>query len=87
MVKQVVIDKNNIILGYSIGGYVDGGINIDEDIPDDFIPEKYRLDDGKIVENPDFVPSIPSEEMPTTGERLDALEAAFMEFVEVMCDG
>ena len=48
MVKQIKIDENNVVLCCSIGGFIEGGIDV-EDIPDEvmacpsrglFIPEE-----------------------------------------------
>ena len=52
MVKQIKIDENNIVLCCSIGGLIEGGINV-EDIPDEvmacpsrwlFIPDGVESD-------------------------------------------
>ena len=56
MVKQITLDENNVVQMCSIGGLIEGGINVD-DIPDDVMncPSKWKYVDGEFVENPDYV--------------------------------
>lgn len=55
MVKQIIIDENNIVTCCSIGGYIEGGIDV-EDIPDEVMacPSKWCYIDEKYTENPDY---------------------------------
>ena len=59
MVYQIVIDENNIITGWSIGGYIPDGINVSE-IPDYIQNSKelnkwcYSQDKG-FYENPNYI--------------------------------
>lgn len=70
MIKQIMIDDNNIVIGYSTGnGKVAGGIEID-DIPSDFVPYKYKYIDGEYELNPDYVEPEPTDE-PSADELLD----------------
>lgn len=56
MVRQITIDENNIVTCCSIGGYIEGGIDV-EDIPDEVMdcPSKWVYKNGEFVENPDYV--------------------------------
>lgn len=55
MVKQIAIDENNVVQCCSIGGYIEGGIDV-EDIPDEVMacPAKWCYIDRKYAENPDY---------------------------------
>ena len=50
MVKQIKIDENNVVLGCSIGGLIEGGIDV-EDIPDDILKKKYGGDEQKYIDD------------------------------------
>ena len=56
MVKQIAIDENNVVQCCSLGGYIEGGIDVDE-IPDEVMscPSKWCYFEGKFTENPDYV--------------------------------
>ena len=55
MIKQIVIDENNVVMCCSLGGIIEGGINVD-DIPDEVMacPSKWKYEGGRFVENPDY---------------------------------
>ena len=55
MVKQITVDENNVVQCCSIGGYIEGGIDV-EDIPDEVMacPLKWCYFEGKYTENPDY---------------------------------
>ncbi len=55
MVKQITIDENNIVTCCSIGGYIEGGIDV-EDIPDEVMacPSKWCYVNREFVENPNY---------------------------------
>lgn len=61
MIKQITVDEKGIVTGTSVGGYICGGINVEE-IPQEVIdcPGKWTYKDGKFEPNPDYVP--PEEE-------------------------
>lgn len=61
MIKQITIDENNVVTGASIGGFIPGGIDVEE-IPEEVMscPGKWTYKDGVFAENPDYV--TPEEE-------------------------
>ena len=61
MVKQITVDENGVVVCASIGGYIPGGIDVEE-IPQEVMrcPGKWTYKDGEFSENPDYVP--PEEE-------------------------
>ena len=61
MVKQIKIDENNVVICCSVGGFIEGGFDVEE-IPDEVMacPSKWCYVDGEFVENPDYIePVIP----------------------------
>ena len=69
MVKQITIDENNVVTGASIGGFIPGGIDVEE-IPQDVMscPSKWLYKDGNFEENPDYIQ--PEEKVVPTIEEL-----------------
>ena len=61
MVKQITVDEKGVVVCASIGGYIPGGIDVEE-IPAEVMscPGKWTYKDGEFSENPDYVP--PKEE-------------------------
>lgn len=64
--RQIIVDDNNVIVGYCEGdGFVEGGTDV-EYYPDGFIeefaPEKWLYIDGEYMLNPDYVE--PTDEPP-----------------------
>ena len=53
---KVLTNKNNVITSIIRAGNIDGAVEIKTDIPDDFEPLKYKLVEGKLILNPDYVP-------------------------------
>ena len=55
MVKQITVDKNNVVTGASIGGFIHGGFDV-EDIPQEVMrcPEKWIYTDGNFAPNPNY---------------------------------
>ena len=55
MIKQIKIDENNVVTETSTGGYIEGGIDV-EDIPDEvmFNPCAWIYKDGIYSKNPDY---------------------------------
>ncbi len=73
MIKQIMIDDNNVVVGYCTGnGRVADGIDVTE-IPPDYAPYKYMYVDGKYYLNPDYVEPTnePTSDEPTAEELLD----------------
>lgn len=66
MVKQIAVNENGVVVCASIGGYIPDGIDVEE-IPQEVMacPSKWKYENGKFSENPDYVPP---EEEPTFEE-------------------
>ena len=69
MVKQITVDEKGVVVCASIGGYIPGGIDVDE-IPAEVMscPGKWTYKDGEFSGNPDYTP--PEEEVIPTIEEL-----------------
>ena len=83
MIKQIKIDNNNVVELCSIGGIVEGGINV-EDIPDKVIlcPSKWKFENGKFLANEAYIEPAEEEEL-----TLDDLALAVAELAEMVCGG
>ena len=58
MIYQIIIDENNLVLGYNKNCRTADGINIDdipEEVTTNFDVGKYKYIDGEFVFNPDYV--------------------------------
>lgn len=55
MIKQIKLDKNSVVTETSVGGYIEGGIDVKE-IPDEVMynPSAWIYRDGVYGENPDY---------------------------------
>ena len=53
---KALINENNVVTTLLRAGYIDGAVDVTDDIPDDFEPLKYKYVDGAFIENPDYVP-------------------------------
>ena len=53
---KALINENNVVTSILRAGYIDGAVDVTDDIPDDFEPLKYKYVDGAFIENPDYVP-------------------------------
>ena len=60
MVKQITIDENNVVQCCSLGGYIEGSIDV-EDIPAEVMncPSKWCYVNCEFVENPNYTPPEP----------------------------
>ena len=83
MIRQIKIDNNNVVELCSIGGIVEGGINV-EDIPDKVIlcPSKWKFENGKFLANEAYIEPAEEEEL-----TLDDLALAVAELAEMVCGG
>ena len=79
MVKQIVIDDNNIVQICSIGGLIEGGIDVEE-IPSEVMlcPAKWVYKGGKFEPNDAYVEPTEDE----AGLTLDDLALAVAELAE-----
>ena len=78
MVKQIKIDENNIVGYCSVGGFIEGGIDVD-DIPDEVMacPEKWKFEGGGFVPNEGYIEPTFEEEL-----TLDDIALAVAELAE-----
>ena len=85
IIRQITIDDNNVVQACSIGGYIEGGIDVDS-IPDEVMacPHKWCYADGEYTENTDY--KVPTQE-PTQEERLEAMENAMQELILMQLGG
>lgn len=67
MIKQITIDENNVVKAWSVGGYIENGVDVD-DIPDYVMKnwEKYCYINGEYIENPDYIPPETTETITDT---------------------
>ena len=77
MVKQIVIDDNNVVQLCSIGGIIEGGINV-PDIPDvvKACPAKWKFENGKFVPNEAYTEPAEEEELTLADVALAVAELA-----------
>lgn len=101
MVKQIQIDENNVVQLCSIGGIIEGGINV-PDIPDvvKACPAKWLYKGGKFVPNEVYTEPAEEEELTladvalavaelaetSASDKLE-VEMAIAELAEVMMNG
>ena len=78
MTRQIRIDDNNVIQLCSIGGIIEGGIDV-EDIPDAVMhcPSKWKFENGKFRANEAYTEPAEEEEL-----TLDDLALAVAELAE-----
>ena len=52
MIKQIMVDENNVVLCCSVGGFIEGGIDVD-DIPAEVMscPQAWKYEGGEFVVN------------------------------------
>lgn len=64
MVRQIIVDKDNVVQLCSIGGLLDGGIDVG-DIPDEVMecPAKWKFEGGEFIPNEGYVEPTAEEEM------------------------
>ena len=56
---QILINENDEVTSIIRTGYIDGAIEVSDNIPDDFEPIKYKFENGIFVLNPDYVHTLP----------------------------
>lgn len=81
MVKQITIDENNVVQCCSIGGYIEGGIDV-EDIPSEVMncPQKWKYENGIFSENAEYKEPVVHEEL-----TIEDLALAVAELAEMIC--
>ena len=75
---KALINENNVVTSILRAGYIDGAVDVTDDIPDDFEPLKYKLVEGKLILNPDYVP--PSADI--SAEKLAKIEESKTKLAE-----
>ena len=53
---KALINENNVVTTLLRAGYIEGAVDTPDDIPEDFEPYKYKLENGSFLLNPDYVP-------------------------------
>lgn len=102
MVKQITVDENNVVRCCSMGGYIKGGIDV-EDIPPEVMlcPQAWKYEDGGFIVNEEYdEEQFVSEELTiedlalavaelaetSTSDKLE-IEMAIAELAEVILNG
>ena len=101
MIKQIKINEDNVVQLCSIGGIIEGGINV-PDIPDvvKACPAKWKFENGKFVPNEAYIEPAEEEELTladvalavaelaetSASDKLE-VEMAIAELAEVMTNG
>ena len=75
---KALINENNVVTTLLRAGYIDGAVDVTDDIPDDFEPYKYKLENGSFLLNPDYVP--PSADI--SAEKLAKIEESKTKLAE-----
>lgn len=93
MIKQITIDENNVVKAWSVGGYIENGIDVD-DIPDDVKenPTKYCYINGTYSENPNYKPpeqpideiALLKAQIQAQSEQMDFYEECIIEMAEIV---
>lgn len=85
IIRQITVDDNNVVQACSIGGYIEGGIDVDS-IPDEVMscPHKWCYADGVFAVNADYKEPTAA---PTQEERMAALEDAMQELILMQLGG
>ena len=79
---KALINENNVVTTLLRAGYIEGAVDIPDDIPDDFEPYKYKLENGSFLLNPDYVP--PSADI--SAEKLAKIEESKTKLAEWLED-
>lgn len=84
IIRQITVDDNNVVQACSIGGYIEGGIDVDG-IPEEVMacPRKWCYTDGAFAVNADYKETA----APTQEERMAALEDAMQELILLQMGG
>lgn len=85
IIRQITVDDNNVVQVCSIGGYIEGGIDVDN-IPEEVMacPHKWCYADGVFAVNADYKEPTAA---PTQEERMAALEDAMQELILLQMGG
>ena len=75
---KALINENNVVTSILRAGYIDGAVDVTADVPEDFEPYKYKLENGSFLLNPDYVP--PSADI--SAEKLAKIEESKTKLAE-----
>ena len=75
---KALIDENNVVTTLLRAGYIDGAVDVTADVPEDFEPYKYKLENGSFLLNSDYVP--PSADI--SAEKLAKIEESKTKLAE-----
>ena len=75
---KALINENNVVTTLLRAGYIEGAVDTPDDIPEDFEPYKYKLENGSFLLNPDYVP--PSADI--SAEKLAKIEESKTKLAE-----
>lgn len=75
---KALINENNVVTTLLRAGYIDGAVDVTADVPEDFEPYKYKLENGSFLLNPDYVP--PSTDI--SAEKLAKIEESKTKLAE-----
>ena len=75
---KALINENNVVTSLLRAGYIDGAVDVTADVPEDFEPYKYKLENGSFLLNPDYVP--PSADI--SAEKLAKIEESKTKLAE-----
>ena len=53
---EVLINENNVITLFLRTGHINGAVSLTGNVPEYLEPYKYKLENGEIVQNPDYTP-------------------------------
>ena len=53
---EVLTNENNVITLFLRTGHINGAVSLTGNVPEYLEPYKYKLENGEIVQNPDYVP-------------------------------
>ena len=53
---EVLTNENNVITLFLRTGHINGAVSLTGSVPEYLEPYKYKLENGEIVQNPDYVP-------------------------------
>ena len=75
---KALINENNVVTSILRAGYIDGAVDVTADVPEDFEPYKYKLENGSFLLNPDYEP--PSADI--SAEKLAKIEESKTKLAE-----
>ena len=75
---EVLTNENNVITLFLRTGHINGAVSLTGNVPEYLEPYKYKLENGEIVQNPDYVP--PTADI--SAEKLSKIEESKTKLAE-----